>query len=193
MRNQSKYVLLGLMLFTLMACDVIEDIVEQDIDVPVTFVLDLDIIVPENAEAPNTPTSFFAVPNAIDVLNIAEVSDRFGTPEQIQSIRITNVQYEYRNFSGNVDAVLSGSFNFFGGSPNTEVFYPTEPVNAAEADLLGDRFNLNGDYSPINEVLETTTVFAVGYDGLTSHNPVIVGVRLTISVTVTGTLNIDDL
>jgi len=193
MKNQSKYVLLGLALFTLIACDVIEDIVEQDIDIPVTLVLDLDIIVPENAEAPSTPRSFFATPNAIDVLNIPEISDRFGTPEQIQGIRITNVQYEYRNFSGNVDAVLSGSFNFFGGSPNTETFYPAEPVNAAEADLLGDRFNLNGDYSPINEVLETTTVFAVGYDGLTSHNPVIVGVRLTISATVTGTIDIDDL
>ena len=127
----------------------------------------------------------FSVSGGFNILTNAEVSDALGTSGEIKKVEITNIQYEYKNFSGNVDAVtLGSSFSIATDFMNTQNFeIPT--INIANSDLLGDLFYLNGDFSEINNFIAESNVFTYFFEGLISHNPALFDVEVTVTLKIT--------
>ena len=153
-------------------------------DVPVTFVVVVeDSAVPEDASMDG---GSFSAGTQFDILANPEIADVIGSPDQINSIRLTNVQYEYFNFSGNVDAVINGEIVFTGGAT-----FQTESVNVANADALGELFTLSG-VNNTSISFENGMVVALT-TGTSTADPAIFDTRLTISAVVTVEVNINDL
>lgn len=165
-----------------------EDLLETEIDIPVTFVVTLDTGIPEDSVNPGSSASF-ASSASYNLFNNPEIADAIGTPEEIEDVRVTSVSYEYMNFSGNVDSDVSGLMGFYNNSGITTSF-ETETVNVANADLLGNQFDLAVSSESIARSLN---VINVAYQGMSSASPANFDTRITVTLLVTVKLNIEDL
>jgi hypothetical protein len=186
-----KYILTLILFITpLVSCENIEDLLEGEIDIPVTFVIDINgLAVPENSD-PNAP-NFFIGSAIYDILSNPNIADVIGTPEQIKKIVINSLQYQYRNFAGNVDAVISGEMKFI-VSGNQLQSFNTLPINVAEASFTTEQFDLQG-IEGVEISLNNNGLVAVSHSGTSTFNPIIFDNRLIINATVTVDVNIDDL
>ena len=185
---------MSFLLITPIGCDLLEEAADRELDVPITFTLPLDVAVAEIAGSMDMGTSFESSFGVFDVLSAPEVSSRIAEPDAISKIRVTRATYEYQNFSGNVDAVMEGNIGFGTGGIGGLIEFMTEPVNVANADLIGDQFTLNGDFETLSDRLTNgNSVVAAIYRGNCSHNPVIVQVLVTVDAVITVDLDFSTL
>lgn len=185
-----SYFLLLLGLFFLSSCDDIQDAldnIENEVDITTNFVIDIPVAIPDQND-PEISTVFTEY-GGFDLLSSPEIAEKVGTPEQIKKVTINSIQYEYENFSGNVDAIVDSEFRFRDIN-NDPADFSTPPTNVANADLVGDLFTLNGDFSSVSEKITEEKVIIIIYRGNCSHNPAIFNTRVYINATVTLELDI---
>lgn len=185
-----KYVLIGLFIIV-SSCDELEDAIDKEVDITTSYTnsVTLDVL-SENDPAMEIP---FQASNGFDLFNNADVAEVIGTPEQIKKIQIVSIQYEYRNFSGNVDAKTKNSYFFLGTAFMDGQSFPVADQNIAEADVFGTRFNVSGDFSRVNDFITEGKIFTYLYNGSVTHNPVNVVVEITLTLKLTVEVNLDDL
>ena len=172
-------------------CDKVKELIDmQEIDVDTSFVVSFPFGISAMPN-PATPVNF-GRSMGYDILSNPDVADRIGSPDQIKKVVINSIQYEYRNFTGNVDANLSGQFVFEPG-PQGNNFFMTETVNLANSDLLGTIYTLQGNFEDISErISQDRSVFFTS-SGTSTHNPAGWIIDVIFTATVTVELNADDL
>lgn len=178
------------LVFSLLGCEELEEFLEGEIDVPITFVLNMDIIVDEDLDP--IPDNTFQALASYDVFSNPDVVDAVGTPEQVKKIRITNLEYSYKNFSGNVDAELSGEMTITAGQSTLPNLLLLTPVNAAQASLSSERFPVQGNFGD-NLTLSGNKSVIASLNGMSSENPVLCTAEVLVSAMVTVEINRDDL
>ncbi|MEO0571467.1 MAG: hypothetical protein AAF039_07150 [Bacteroidota bacterium] len=194
MKRILQYMAVSVLLITQIGCDLLEEASDRDLDIPITITLALDVAVAEAAGSMDVSTSFESSLDVFDILSAPEVSSRIAEPDAISRIRVTGATYEYTNFSGNVDAVMEGNIRFGSGGIVGLVDFATAPVNVANADLLGDRFTLDGDFENLsNKLTNGISAIAAVYEGNSSHNPVLVQVLVTVNAVITVDLDFSTL
>ena len=172
------------------SCDELEELVPDEIDITTSYVSNLNI----SSAMTNDPDESVMIQEsfAFDFLNNSDVTEHVGTPEQIKRIEIVSVKYEYKNFSGNVDASSNCSLGLARGFMSLDFFEVTD-TNFAEADLFGTLFTLSGDYSQVNDYVSDSKLFGGVYTGSSTHNPVDFTVEVTVTARLTLEINLDDL
>lgn len=180
------------MSFSFSSCDeeeVIRSLFPDEVDIPITFAFTInDIAVPKDSD-PNATNSFSRIAS-YDLLTNPNITDQAGTADAIKKIVITDAKYEYRNFSGNVDAVASGSFQFLSLGRDSPLL-TTVPANVAAASATSELFPINN--APGIELNPGDGVIGVLYAGSTTANPVVFDTWVTVSATVTVSPDIDPL
>ena len=186
-----KYILLfsALVLYN---CDELKDALPNEIDITTSYINTINISTPVISEDPEADVSF-QDGAAFDFLNNPDVAEYVGTPEQIKAIEILSVQYEYKNFSGNVDAESLNSFFAIATAFMAVDTFSAANTNFAEADVFGTLFTLSGDFSNVNEYISSSKIFSCVYSGTSTHNPADFNVEMTITVRLTLEVNPDDL
>ncbi|WP_353776877.1 hypothetical protein [Winogradskyella sp. 3972H.M.0a.05] len=186
-----KYILL-LGIVILFNCDELKDALPNEIDITTTYVNTINVSTPLISGDPEADVSFQDAA-AFDFLNNPDVAEYVGTPEQIKAIQILNIQYEYKNFSGNVDAESLNSFFAIATAFMAVDTFPVANTNFAESDAFGTLFTVTGDFSNVNEFISESKVFSSVYGGTSTHNPADFSVEMTITVRLTLEVNPDDL
>ena len=172
-------------------CDKAKEFLDmQEIDVDTSFVVSFPFGISAMTD-PATP-SIFGRSMGYDILSNPDVAEYIGNPEQIKKVVINSIQYEYRNFTGNVDASVSGGFIFESG-PQGNNFFMAETVNLANSDLLGTIYTLQGNFDDISERISQDRRVFFTSSGTSSHNPAGWIIDVIFTVTVTVELDADDL
>ena len=196
MKTIKSFLVLILIISPLLSCEDLDEILVQEIDIPLSFVIDInDISVPDD-QSPDAENTFLELGN-YRISNNPDVDKYIHSEEQIKKIILNSVRYEYRNFSGNVDAIASGEIEFEAETYDTnngkDVSLAIQPVNVAEASLSTELFNLQGAQGvsiPFDNVDgDINFVFL----GTSTANPLIFDARFTVNVTVTVEVNANDL
>ena len=174
----------------LAGCD---KIAVKNVQLPVSFKVSQKIVIPEDLDG--NPDNSFLVGGEYDILNVPEVAEVAGTPEEIKKIQITKIQYRFSNFSGNVDAVVSGELLLpqekVTSYDDIIVRFSIKPVNVANSVLLGELYTFDGDYAGVNEYLSKNSEFQFAIEGQTSRNPAIFNMELIVSAVVTTDVSIN--
>jgi hypothetical protein len=191
MKKINTLLFLILFIAPLLSCDELIDALAGEVDLPISFVIDINnLAVPEDLSS--DPNNSFRKYGYFDLLSNPDVADAVGTPEQVKKIVFNSVEYQYRNFSGNADAVVSGQLILANNSQS----FNTQPVNVAQASLTSmitkESFNLQGAQG-VTILLNKDALIAVSYSGTSTENPLIFDTRLIISATVTVEINPNDL
>ena len=192
--KSTKYLFL-FVLVPLLFCSCEEDDLtdffsDPEIDINTSFAIPLTIDEGANPD-PNEMVGFGQI-GGYDILTNPDIAEQVGEDDRIERVVITSVTYEFRNFSGNVDANVQGTMEFPVGSGPNEV-YNMPSVNAAESDLLENVYNLNGDFTSVSERITESKNVVFSYSGTSTHNPVSFILEVIVNVRVTVRLNIDDL
>ena len=176
--------MLVLIISPLLSCEEADELLAKNIELPISFVINInDLFVPEDSE-----TNSYGNGLIYDMLSNPDVANAVGTPEQIKKIVINRVRYQYRNFSGNVDAMVSGQMGFNFESTRS---FATESVNVAQASFTTEMFDLQGIQGAVM-LLEEGNVL-VKYNGISTANPIRFDARITIDATVTVEVRLSDL
>ncbi len=187
-----KFLLLLVLLGIGTSCDELEELIEdREVTVTTSYVNTININSPMTSD-PEEDVGF-QEGNGFDFLNNADVAEVVGTPEQIKKIEILSINYEYKNFSGNVDAFTKGARFFIATQFMNGEYYPVQDENVAQADLLGAVFNLPGDFSAVNEFITNGKIFSYVFSGGLTDNPAVFNVEVTITARLTLEVNVDDL
>lgn len=170
--------------------DILDFFEDPEVDVNVNFVVPVQI----NSPTLSFPTQRveFARTGAYDVLAHPQVAEEIGEPERIKKVVINSITYEFINFSGNVDAEVEGELRFPIG-PLTEDNFYMPSVIAAESDLFGTVYTINGNFENVNAYITNSKFVEFTYRGAATHNPVNFTLQVIINATVTVELNLDDL
>jgi hypothetical protein len=172
----------SILCFVFAGCD---ELIPKVIDVPVSFELIQEIEVPES----NNYLSYFEYDGYFDVFWHPDVQNVIGTRKQLLDLRINKIQYEFKNFKGNVDAVIRGDLILPKPSDITEtrtvdVLYEIPDIKVAEADLFNEIFTFKGNYDKVNDYLYQTLKFEYSISGVSTRNPVNVYMVIKVSATV---------
>jgi len=187
-----KYSLFVCLCLFLSSCDeedVLEFFEDPEVDITTNFVLSVGVDIQPLSD-PEQSVSFFEG-TAIDILSNPQVAEEIGEPDRIKEVVINSITYEFKNFTGNVDADVVGFISLPG--PDGDVSYDVPSVNAAEADLFGTIYNLEGNFSPVNQQVSELKGIGFIFSGNSSHNPVDFRLEVVINATVTVEVNLDDL
>jgi hypothetical protein len=191
MKKINTLLFLILFIAPLLSCDELNDALAGEVDLPISFIIDINnLAVPEDS-SPDANNSFDGS-GLFDVLSNPDVADAVGTPEQVKKIVLNSVEYQYRNFSGNADAVVSGQLILANNSQS----FNTQPVNVAQASLTSmitkESFNLPGAQGATVSLWDESSIQFI-YQGTSTANPLTFDTRLIISATVTVEINANDL
>jgi len=164
---------------SLSSCDEVLEPIE--VEIPLTITLNGDVEIEET----NDPTDggFDQSPGGVDILNYPGVPDDIGTSEDIKSVRISSIKYEIKNFSGNVDANVNVTLRLFSDNENEDFVGPT--INAAEADLLDNIYDLDGFESSIENAISNIGGFNYFIVTQSSHNPANFVVEMKVRIVIT--------
>ncbi|WP_299364975.1 hypothetical protein [Winogradskyella sp.] len=173
-------ILICLLLF--FACDEVEELLEQEIDVETTFITELEINVP-NGPTPETAMDFQSNTGLWDFREDPNVMEYLGDSDEITKIRINSVRYFYKDVVGNPDAFVEGEIVIAVGQAGEE--YETAVVNLSQADFNNTLFTLEGDFTNVNTALTQLRAIAFFYSGSVSDNPVRFVTDVSINCTVT--------
>lgn len=188
MKPVKVIVSIAFVLFILSGCD---ELIKKDVDVPITFEVFQEIDIPKT----NYEISYFDYDGYFDILSHPDIANAIGTPDKIKNIKITKIQYEFKNFSGNVDAVINGDIilpeESFSSNIPFERMFEIAPVKVAESVLLGELYTLNGDFKKVNEYLTQSTIFEYSFSGVSSRNPVNCLMVMHVFATVTVEASLD--
>ena len=180
-----------ILLFPLLACDALEELVEQEFDENITFVLSFDVVSGETGN-PDDEVSLNTVSKSYFVAQDPNIKEIINNPNEIKKIKINSVRYEYKNFSGNVDAKVVSAFSIGIGFGQDEIFN-TPSTNAAQAALLGELFTLEGNFDKVSDFATESGGILVQHGGTASHNPASFLTQVTINATVTVQIDVDNL
>jgi len=195
MKSLKTVFFLSASIFIFSACD---ELITKNIDVPIKFNVIQNIKV-DGGTDPNESTKFITA-GEYDILTHPDIADVIGTPDKIKKIKITEIVYEFYNFTGNLETILSGDFVFatnpyvpgdLNYKPKGLAYFDIQPVNVAEAWILREQFKLEGDYEGLNEYFTKKTFLHYGIEGYSSHNPAKFDIVLTVSATVTVEASLD--
>lgn len=169
--------------------DVLEFLEDPELDITTNFVMSVGVDIQPLSD-PNQPVNFFEG-TAYDIISNPQVAEEIGEPDRVKEVVINSITYEFKNFTGNVDADVNGFISLPG--PDGDVSYSVPIVNAAEADLFGTRYNLEGNFSPVNQRVSELKAIGLIFSGTSSHNPADFIFEVIINATVTVEVNLDDL
>jgi len=169
--------------------DVKEFLEDPELDITTNFVLPVAVDIQPLSD-PDQSVSFFEG-TAYDIISNPQIAEEIGEPDRIKKVVINSITYEFKNFTGNVDADVGGFIALPG--PDGDVSYNVPTVNAAEADLFGTLYNLEGNFSPVNQRVSELKAIGLVFSGNSSHNPVDFTFEVIINATVTVEVNLDDL
>ncbi|WP_298904378.1 hypothetical protein [uncultured Psychroserpens sp.] len=186
-----KCVIMICSFFCMVSCeDEIRDLLDDpEIDINASFVIPITVDV-EGLNNPNQQITFSEL-GVYDLLSNPQIAEEVGEADRIERVVVNSITYEFKNFSGNVDADVGGLLLFIVNSEAES--FNLQTVNAAESDLFETVYNLPGNFEIISDkITETKTVF-FNYNGNATHNPVAFTLQVIINATVTLRLNINDL
>ncbi|QGY47317.1 hypothetical protein GM418_27715 [Maribellus comscasis] len=191
MKSVKIIVLITFVLIVLSGCD---ELVKKDVDIPINFNVTQNVVVPGDSD-PNKDTEFVSA-GEYDILSHPDVANAIGTPDKIKKVKITEIFYEFKNFSGNVDADITGNFVFpkdtkLSFDYDTEEQFYIGPVRVANADLFNELYTLDENFDNINSYLSTATIFYHAFIGSSTDNPAIFDIVLKVSATVTVEASLD--
>lgn len=111
--KKAKPFLFLFLLLPLLGCEALEDLIEEEFDVSISFAGDLEI---KSESAVNEPTDSITIQTDLASYNIAsdpDIADVIGSTDEITKIKIDRIRYSYKDFQGNEDAfVIEGGFTF---------------------------------------------------------------------------------
>ena len=188
MKKIKPFLLLVLFIGSILSCDVLEELIEEEIEVQSTFITELEINVP-NASTPNEEVDFQSNFGLWDFTTDPNVTEILNDPDEITKIEINSVRYFYKDVVGNEDAIVEGELVFSVGQGSRE--FDTVVTNLADADFNNTLYTLEGDYSPVNAALTQNRRIGFYYSGSVSRNPVSFITDVSITVTVTIKPDID--
>ncbi len=180
-----------ILLFPLLACDALEELVEQEFDENISFVLSFGV----DSEATGNPDEEVSLNTTSNSYFIAEdpnIRGIINDPNEIKKIKINSIRYEYKNFSGNVDAKVVSAFSIGIGFGQDEIF-TTPSTNVAQAALLGELFTLEGNLDKVSDFATESGGVQMLHGGSATHNPVNFVTEVTINVTVTIQVDVSNL
>jgi len=179
------------LLLPFLGCEALNDLTEQEVDIPITVFVNLAVAVPFD-EDPDTPFKFpFSSKSSYSLLNDPVVSNAVDNPEDIVRLRINLVRYEYRNYIGEIEVSAYGDIQIV--KPGTVYSYATPQKNIAEADFANTIFTLEGDYATVDNFLSSDKSFEVYHEGTANANPAQFDTYITIDATVTVQVDAGDL
>ncbi len=179
-----------ILLLPLFSCDELEELLEEEFDVEVSFTRFITVdIQPESSpeEAVN-----FAESAVINLTTAPEIDDITDDRTQLQSIKIHRIRYFYKDVEGNENAVVAAEFliPLIITAPDR---FDTPQVNLAEADGNNTLYTIDGNFTNINGLLNNLTGFStieLQYVGSVSDNPIEFTVDVTIDATLTAKIEI---
>lgn len=190
MKTLQSIVLLLLTFLLFSGCD---ELITKNVDVPVYFEVFTEIDV-QGDTSPDKDVKFI-VGGEFDILSHPDVANAIGTPDKIKKVKITKIQYNYKNFVGNVDAVLSGTISMprITKSSDEDIVkeYTINPVKVSESILINEQFTINGNFDGVNEYLAKEAKFQYAFVGISSHNPVNVWMVIKVTAEVSVEASID--
>lgn len=190
MKNIITFTLSSLLFILINSCD---KLATKDIDVPLSFEVFQEISVPTQSYP--SKVADFEYDGMFDIFSHPDVTNAIGTRDLIKKIKITKIQYEFKNFSGNTDAVIKGDIilpeESFSSNIPLQKMFEISNVKVAEAVLTRELYTLQGNFNDVNEHLTKSTIFEYGFAGISTHNPVKVWMVLKVSATVTVEATID--
>ncbi|WP_420602848.1 hypothetical protein [Flagellimonas sp.] len=185
-----------LFVLPLMGCEELEELIEEEFDVTISFAGDLEII---SETAVSEPTDPITVVTEIATYNIhsdPDIAEVINSRDEITKVKIDRIRYSYQDFQGNEQAfVIEAGFSFTDVNTMSTRSYEIldTNVNIADADFRNDGFVLEDDFSELEEGLSKgIPSIAIRYFGTISHNPVDFKVGITVDVTVTVKPDLDN-
>ncbi|MBC3756846.1 hypothetical protein H7U19_00415 [Hyunsoonleella sp. SJ7] len=188
---KSHYILLIICAFTFFACDELDELLFEEVEVTRSFTR--SVFIDEGAEEDPEADVGFAESGGENFFTNLEVEGIAISKDQIKKIEMQSVKYEYRNFSGNVDANLDSTFMFAVDLIGNTENFNTPNLNVAESDLFNTQYQLSGDFSKVNEVMSSAGIITYFYSGTLSHNPAMFEVRVTLTVRITVSIPVDEI
>ncbi|MDT0557761.1 hypothetical protein RM697_03835 [Ichthyenterobacterium sp. W332] len=182
-----KFIIILLVFFNF-SCDEIEELLEEDIEVSISFqgLLEVESETLLNPEDQVEFNSEAATYNILQDPEIAELLESGSGTGEIKKIEITQIRYLFQNFEGNSDAVATGVFQLLDPSMFIQGF-ETVQTNLASADQNNSLYTIDGDFTEINERLTDSGSLIILFAGTASDNPVYFDVDVTVFVKVTIT------
>ncbi len=165
-----------------------DELAVKNVQVPVSFKLSEKIVIPENSD-PNAVSTFISG-GQFDIVSLPDVADVAGTPANIKKIKIDKIKYEFSDFSGDTDAVVTGELLLPTMKMTSEInvenaaHFAIDPVKLAEASPQKEQFTIDENFDEVNEYLSKNTTLQYAFRGSSTHNPVSVNIVLTVSVLV---------
>ncbi|RKN80236.1 hypothetical protein D7Z94_18580 [Ulvibacterium marinum] len=172
-----------------MGCEELEELIEEEFDVSISFAGDLGIVSETAVSEETDPITVATELATYRIESDPDIANAINDRGEISKVTIDRVRYSYKDFEGNEEAfVIESGFTF--ADPNTMSIFTSEILDSgiriAEADFRNDAFFHEDDFSPIEAGLAAgSTSIIIGYFGTLSHNPVDFKVGITVDVTVT--------
>ncbi len=183
------------LLLPLLGCEELEELIEEEFDVSLTFEGDLNITSRSSVSDISDPISIRTETASYNIAADPEVAEVIGDNSEVKKIKINRIRYSYIDFEGNEEAVVvEGGFSFRLIN-NIERTIPITDtgVNVAEADFRNDVFTIEEGFGSIEEGFnENFQTVLISYFGTLSHNPVDFKVGITVDVTVTIKPDVDN-
>jgi len=175
------------LLLPLGGCDELEELLNEEIDVSITFAGDLEITSESAVSEPTDPVNVETELATYDIDGDPDVRELLNGDAEITKVKINRIRYSYKDFSGNEAAfVIEGGFSFIDPRMSIEVYPITDVnINIADADFRNDAFVLEDDFSALESGLVDNPTIIMAYFGRISHNPVDFKVGISVDVTIT--------
>lgn len=172
-------------------CEELEELLEEEIDVPVSFqgLLHVESATLGEPSDPVSLTSDFAI---YYFEKDPEVAELLGDPSEIKEIEIKRIRYLFQNFEGNGDANVEGGFETLIGPVGGSQTYDGVQTHLESADANNTLFLLEDDFSNLNDHMTEFHSIGIRYVGSASDNPVIFDVDITVEVVVTIKPDLDN-
>ena len=178
MKNLTPLLLL-IFLLPLLSCDELNDLADGKFDLVRTEVFEFNIASdsspdPEDdVEVSSTQTYNMAFDQGFTELVGTDLS-------AVEKVKVLEVSYEFQNFSGNVDALVTSIITFSGPVKHT-----SESIKMSEAVILRELFKIEADFEPMNSWTAANKFFGVEYHAVSTGNPVNFRVKITVKFEVT--------
>ena len=136
--------------FTSLGCDEVEELLEQEVDVSISFDGNLEIVSESAVSSPSEPIDIETQSGGYRITSDPDVKELLDGGARITKVKIESVTYGYQNFEGNSEAtVLQGNFFITGGSEVESYANVDTGTNIEQADFNNESFLLLGDFSEI--------------------------------------------
>lgn len=186
---RKKWCIYLVLILPLLGCEELEDLADQEIEIPVTAFVTLQVAVPFD---PMPESNTFSSSQTYFLGNDPVITNAVDNLDQVKKMQINLIEYEFRNFEGDFDILASGTFSLLKPYASGQG-YTVPLTNVTQASFNGTEYTLEGDYSSIENVLGAGNSFIVDFRGQTDGNPALFDMFITLHGTVTVEVGVDDL